>query len=159
MKALAVIWAVVAIVGCHDVGRPVASRLAAEITADSSATLSVARGDTFTVYHLTVRGFGDYDRASGWFVTGMIADSLLHGVYAGEGVPDSHDYLWLSDPATSAFEALVWVSVSRGSTNFMTISIPFQVVSAGHAYTIRLWRIDANGERAGVFQSFGGSAI
>jgi hypothetical protein len=74
-------------------------------------------------------------------------------VYAGEWPPVQHDYLWLSN-ADGSFYELVQVSVSRGSTNFVTISVPFQVVPAGHAYTLRLWRIDANGERAGMFQAF-----
>ena len=148
-----------ALMGCTQQDSFV-QRLTAVQVVDSLATLSVTTGDTMTVYTLTVKGYGDYDRNSGWFFTGTLNDIyLLHGVYDGEYPPNYHDYLWLSY-FTSEFYQLVSLSVSRSpSQNYLQVSIPFQVVPPSQHYTLRLWRMDENGERAYIFKVFSGSEL
>lgn len=145
--------------GCRAPLAP--QRAALTVAPDSSVTLTVATIDTATTYTLAVRGYGHYDRAGGFFLTGTFADSLLlHGTYCGEDVPLYHDFLWLSDPASCAFQAVVQLAVSRTDTqDRLTVSIPFQVVPPGPRYQLRVRRIDENGERAYLIRAFDGMAL
>lgn len=160
MKRLALLAALLLCSGCNGSIGNVSSLLAPRTPAlaDSSITLSVATTDTTTIYTLSVRGYGSYDRASGWFLTGIMVNGLLlHGVYAGEDVPSWHDYLWLSDNP-SGHAAPVPVSISRGTSDFMTVTVPFKVVPPSPIYSLRVWRIDENLELAYLVRQFDGTA-
>jgi hypothetical protein len=148
--------------GCSE-PMPVAPQLVStpQAPGDSSIALTVLSTTDATVYSLTVRGYGHYDQVSGWFVTGTFSDSLLlHGVYYGEEIPNAHDYLWLSIANTSQFVAVVEARISRSAqADFLDVAIPFAVVPPSPRYTLRVWRIDEAGLRAGILQEFAGTLM
>lgn len=143
------IVALMLLAGCHELPTRAVTRLQA--APDSSISLSVTTDTSGTSYHLTVRGYGSYDRAGGWFVTGNLGGYTLHGVYCGEDVPVALDDLWLSDGCE--FYELVNVSISRGTSDFMTITVPSQVLGP-HGYRLTLWRMDESGQKAYLIREF-----